>query len=325
MFLLNAGHHNWISGTKYDSFYVLISHTNATVSNSSTMHYSDAQKLFVSTKIKFKKPKHKNPKANRTEPNKGRDLPDNCKQNRSLRILPTILRPAFFPQLSQGGRLLWIVTLPAEQQHCRRWLSLGFSQHKTLEMLGAAGRNVAFLFLHFTSFCPDTSTLLISCYHHVSQVSGSGTHSPQNFHCAGSVCLPWGATLYYFTHPKGTTPNQLSHSDLTLPFCNPDCHCQPCSLSVDLYSWGRAIPVLFNVQVHLFQALFIAPSSVPCLRPQNLPVIASDAHKSQDYPVLHWRHDNTRENRWEKNPNKIGSLTSHHTHSLPSSPRLQNS
>lgn len=154
------------------------------------MHYSDAQKLFVSTKIKFKKPKHKNPKANRTEPNKGRDLPDNCKQNRSLRILPTILRPAFFPQLSQGGRLLWIVTLPAEQQHCRRWLSLGFSQHKTLEMLGAAGRNVAFLFLHFTSFCPDTSTLLISCYHHVSQVSGSGTHSPQNFHCAGSVCLP---------------------------------------------------------------------------------------------------------------------------------------
>lgn len=169
MFLLNAGDPNWISGTKNNSFYVLTSHTNATGCNSSTMHYSDAHKWLVSRKIKLKKkPKHKKPKANHKEPNSSRDLQDNCKQSRSLWILPTILLPAFSPQFSQGGSLLWIVTLSAEQQHCRRWLCLGFSQHKTLEMLGAAGRNVAFLFLYFTSLCPNTSTLFISCYHHVS-------------------------------------------------------------------------------------------------------------------------------------------------------------
>lgn len=44
MFLLNVGDHasSWITGTKYDSFYVLISHTNATGSKSSTTHYSHA-------------------------------------------------------------------------------------------------------------------------------------------------------------------------------------------------------------------------------------------------------------------------------------------
>lgn len=96
-----------------------------------------------------------------------------------LWILPSILFALFSPEFSQGGRLLWIATLPAEQQHCRRWLFLDFPQDKTLEMLGAEGRNVALLFLHFTSLCPDSSTLLISQYHYVFQMPGSGTHPPK--------------------------------------------------------------------------------------------------------------------------------------------------
>lgn len=52
MFLLNAGHYapTWITGTKYGSFYVLISHANATGSKSSTMHYSHAHRQFGSKK-----------------------------------------------------------------------------------------------------------------------------------------------------------------------------------------------------------------------------------------------------------------------------------
>lgn len=56
MILLNVGDYipSWITGTKYDSFYV-ISHATATGSKSSTMHYSHAHRWFVSIKIKFKK------------------------------------------------------------------------------------------------------------------------------------------------------------------------------------------------------------------------------------------------------------------------------
>lgn len=103
MFLLKAGDPKWIADTNYDSFYVIISHTNGTGSNHSTMHYPHAHKCFVSTKIKFKKSKHKKPKANHTEPNSCTDLQDNCKQNRPLWILASIFLPPFSPQLSQGG------------------------------------------------------------------------------------------------------------------------------------------------------------------------------------------------------------------------------
>lgn len=206
-----------------DSFYV-ISHKNATGSNHSTITQMPTSALFLQ-KSNLKNPNTKNL---RQITQSLTDLQDNCKQKRLLWILPSILLPPFSPHFSQGRRLLWIVTLPAEQQHCRRWLSLGFPQDKTLEMLGAEGRNVAFLFLHFTFLCPDTSTLLISCCHHVSQVSGSGTHTPKT-----STVQEVSAFHEMLHCIISHTPRELLQISFhTLPFCSLDCYCQSCSLFV---------------------------------------------------------------------------------------------
>lgn len=195
-------------------------------------------------KSNFKNPNTKNFRQITQSLTRYTDMQESCKRNRPLWILPSILLPPFSPQFSQGGRLLWIVTLPAEQQHCRRWLSLGFPQDKTLEMLGAQGRNAAFLFSHFTFLCPYTANFLLSpCLSGV-RLRHSLT---QNFLCAGSVCFPWDATLHRFIHPKGTTPDQLSHSAVLAALAR----------LVVSDSQGQAILALLNEQVHLLQALFI--------------------------------------------------------------------
>lgn len=179
-------------------------------------------------------------------------------------------------------------------------------------MLGAEDRNVASLFLHFTSLCPDTSTSLIFLSLRCQAQVPTHPKLPLCRRCLFSMrCY----TAPFHT-PQGNYPN------LALPFCSLDCYYQPCSLSVVLVSQGHAILVLLNKQINLLQALFITPSSVLCLRPQSLPATALDTCKSKDFPVLYWRHNNSRGNSGDKTSSK-SALSSHlapHTHSHSLSP-----
>lgn len=95
---------------------------------------------------------------------------------------------------------------------------------------------------------------------------GSGTHPPKTS-TAQEVCVFHEVLHCAISH----TPRELLQiSSHTLPFCSLGYYCQPCSLSAALDSQGQAILVLLNQQVCLLQALFIAPSSTLCLRPQSL-------------------------------------------------------